>query len=50
MKVVTIVKTPESTYNDPIYQISIDGFEYPSMSRKECNSLIEKVNHKIAQH
>jgi|TARA_R110000796_G_scaffold53770_1_gene126093 hypothetical protein len=47
MKIVTIVETPASTFNDPIYQISVDGFEYPSMNRADCELLIEKVNNKI---
>ena len=50
MKIVTIVETPASTYNDPIYQISVDGYEYPSMNRTECKYFIEKVNNKISQH
>mgnify|MGYP003624346990 FL=1 len=48
MKTFQIVETAESTYEDPIYQVTFKGVEYPPMTRSECRFFIEKVDNKIA--
>ena len=48
MKKFKIVETAESTYEDPIYQVTFKGKEYPPMTRSECRHFIEVIDNKIA--